>query len=472
MRVVRTWSVRHSRFIETVWQAFSLILDMLAPVLRHLPRHFLETPIKPLEKLTKKFMFDCQMCGQCVLSLTGIACPMNCPKTLRNGPCGGVLADGGCEVSPEMTCVWLEAWDGSSQMRNGTTIFEIQHPVSHLTHARSTWAASLQGDHSQPAWPEISVGSTVKTTDEAPARASNLQRVLNSGAFTVTTEFNAPDTAAAEDIIEAVQPLTDICDGVNVTDNAGANVHISSLSTCALMAREGFEPVMQMTCRDRNRLAIQSDVLGAATLGVTNITCMTGDAITSGDHPDGKPVFDLDAASLLQTIRHLRDEGKFLTGRELKSPPYIYMGATANPSASFLDVEISRVAKKVHAGAQYLQTQYCFDMTALKNFITRFRDEGLDEWAHLLVGVGPLRSAKSGRWMRDHIPGVQIPDNLIERIEQADDERAEGQKIAAEFIEELKEMAAVSGVHIMAIGQPLRVAQIVEMAGIGPKYRC
>jgi len=330
----------------------------------------------------------------------------------------------------------------------------------------------LQGDHSQPAWPEISVGSTVKTTDEAPARASNLQRVLNSGAFTVTTEFNAPDTAAAEDIIEAVQPLTDICDGVNVTDNAGANVHISSLSTCALMAREGFEPVMQMTCRDRNRLAIQSDVLGAATLGVTNITCMSGDAITSGDHPDGKPVFDLDAASLLQTIRHLRDEGKFLTGRELKSPPYIYMGATANPSASFLDVEISRVAKKVHAGAQYLQTQYCFDMTALKNFITRFRDEGLDEWAHLLVGVGPLRSAKSGRWMRDHIPGVQIPDNLIERIEQADDERAEGQKIAAEFIEELKEMAAVSGVHIMAIGQPLRVAQIVEMAGIGPKYRC
>jgi methylenetetrahydrofolate reductase (NADPH) len=471
LQIVRRWSVRNSRFIEAVWQVFEVMLNALSPLLRLIPRRFLEVPLRPAEHLAKRVMFDCQMCGQCVLSLTGISCPMNCPKTLRNGPCGGVLADGGCEVKPAMTCVWLDAWDGSARMKNSQAITEIQHPVSHLTKGRSTWAATLQADHSQPAWPEISIGSTVKTSDDVPAAASSLQRILNAGAFTVTTEFNAPDTAAAEDIIEAVQPLTGITDGVNVTDNAGANVHISSLSVCAAMAREGFEPVMQMTCRDRNRMAIQSDVLGAATLGVTNITCMTGDAITSGDHPDGKPVFDLDATSLLQTIRHLRDEGKFLTGRELKSAPYIYMGATANPSASNLDVEINRVAKKVRAGAQYLQTQYCFDQAALQSFVKRYRDEGLDEWAHLLVGVGPLRSAKSGRWMRDHIPGIHIPDDVLDRIGQAEDELAEGQKFAADFIEELKEMPAISGVHIMAIGQPRRVAQIIEKAQIGPKFR-
>ncbi|MBT4589679.1 MAG: hypothetical protein HOC57_10380, partial [Rhodospirillaceae bacterium] len=147
MQIVRRWSVRNSRFIEAVWQVFEVMLNALSPLLRLIPRRFLEVPLRPAEHLAKRVMFDCQMCGQCVLSLTGISCPMNCPKTLRNGPCGGVLADGGCEVKPAMTCVWLDAWDGSARMKNSQAITEIQHPVSHLTKGRSTWAATLQADH-------------------------------------------------------------------------------------------------------------------------------------------------------------------------------------------------------------------------------------------------------------------------------------------------------------------------------------
>lgn len=469
MRALRTWSVRHARLIEGLWDGFEYVLKVLRPLTRRIPLGLLEGPLKPLERVLKGLMFDCRMCGQCTLSLTGVSCPMNCPKYLRNGPCGGILPGGGCEVAPAMRCVWLDAWDGAARMRKGARIDAIAHPVSHRVTGRSTWAAALHDDHKQPAWPGTGQAAL---DDAAKAPLSGLHKILRSGEFAVTAEFNAPDWPAAAAILAGARPLAGLCDAVNVTDNAGANVHIAPISVCAILAANGFEAAMQVTCRDRNRLAIQADVVGASALGIRNIVCMTGDAITSGDHADAKPVFDLDASSLLQCVRHLRDEGRYLTGRELAEPPIFLLGATANPNAHSIGIEIKKTAKKIRAGAQFLQTQFCFDLDTLNEFLGQYEAEGLAERAKLLIGVGPLNSAKSGRWMIGNIPGIRIPEAVLGRMRAAPGQAAEGIKIAVEFIERLKDLksAAVAGVHVMAIGHPEKVARIVEEARIGPKF--
>ena len=300
---------------------------------------------------------------------------------------------------------------------------------------------------------------------------SRLERVLTSGRFAVTAELNPPDSADPSAVYERALVLAEVCDGINATDASGANVHMSSVGICALLTRAGYEPIMQVSCRDRNRIAIQGDLLGAAAMGVRNVLCLSGDGVQTGDQPEAKPVFDLDSISLLRTARTLRDEGHFLSGRKLDSNPRFFLGGAANPFVPPYDYRPQRLAKKVAAGADFIQTQYCFDIPRLKKFMSAVCDAGLNEQVYILVGVGPLRSAKAAEWMRKYVPGVVIPDEIIERLKGAGKgmQQAEGKKICVEIIKQVQEINGVCGVHVMAYRQEELVAEIIEEAGLLPR---
>jgi 5,10-methylenetetrahydrofolate reductase len=293
-----------------------------------------------------------------------------------------------------------------------------------------------------------------------------LERVLRRGEFAITAELNPPDSANPEDVYERARIFEGWVDGINATDGSGAHCHMSSVAICALLTRVGYSPVLQISCRDYNRIAIQGNVLGAAALEVGNILCLTGDGVQAGDHPEAKPVFDLDSTSLLGVIRRMRDEGRFLSGRKITTPPRVFVGAAENPFAPPYDFRPLRLAKKIAAGAQFCQTQYCFDLPRLQSFMAKARDMGLDEKCFILVGVGPLASAKTARWMRTHVPGVHIPDAVIGRLEGAKDQKAEGKAICVEMIQQLREEKGVAGVHVMAYRQEHYVSDIVHESGV------
>jgi 5,10-methylenetetrahydrofolate reductase len=293
-----------------------------------------------------------------------------------------------------------------------------------------------------------------------------LERVLRAGRFAVTAELNPPDSADPQDVYERARPLSEVCDAINATDASGAHCHMSSIAICALLTRAGYAPVLQISCRDRNRIAIQGDVLGAAAMGVGNILCLTGDGVQAGDHPQAKPVFDLDSTTLLQTIRTMRDEGRFLSGRKLTTRPAVFLGAAENPFAPPHDFRPVRLAKKIAAGAQFIQTQYCFDLPQFERFMAGVRDMGLHEKAFILAGVGPLASARAARWMRESVPGVHIPDDIVKRLDGAQDQKREGRQICIELIQRIREIPGVAGIHVMAYRQEELVSEIIVESGV------
>ncbi len=293
-----------------------------------------------------------------------------------------------------------------------------------------------------------------------------LERVLRAGKFAVTAELNPPDSADPRDAYERALVLGEVCDAINATDASGANTHMSSIAICSLLSNAGYSPVMQISCRDRNRIAIQGDVLGAAAMGVSNILCLTGDGVEIGDHPQAKPVFDLDSISLLETIRTMRDDSRFLSGRRLDSPPQVFLGAAANPFAPPHDFRPLRLAKKIAAGAAFVQTQYCFDVTMLERYMAQVRDLGLHERCFILVGVGPLASARAARWLSAKVPGVHIPDAVVARLDGAPDQRREGRDICIELIQQVAHIEGVAGIHVMAYRQEELVSEIITASGV------
>ncbi len=293
-----------------------------------------------------------------------------------------------------------------------------------------------------------------------------LERLLRAGKFVVTAELAPPDSALAEDVYARARVFDGYVDGMNATDGSGANCHMSSVAMCALLTMVGYSPVLQISCRDKNRIAIQGDVLGAAAMGVSNILCLSGDGVQVGDHPEAKPVFDLDSLSLLETIRTMRDEAHFLSGRPITSPPQVFLGAAENPSALPYDFRPHRLAKKIAAGAEFVQTQYVFDIEQLRRFMAKTRDLGLLEKCFILPGVGPLASARTATWIRNNVPGIQIPDAIIKRLEGAKQPKQEGRRICIELIQQIREIEGVSGVHVMAYRQEEAVAEIIRQAGV------
>ena len=293
-----------------------------------------------------------------------------------------------------------------------------------------------------------------------------LERLLREKIFAVTTEISPPDSADPHEVYERASVFDGHVDAMNATDGSGGNCHMSSVGMCSLLTQRGYAMVMQITCRDRNRIAIQGDVLGAAAMGVANILCLTGDGVQGGDHPDAKAVFDIDSMSMMSMIKGMRDDSQFLSGRKLTKPPQVMLGAAENPFAPPLDYRSLRLEKKVDAGAEFVQTQYCFDMQILRDFMSAVRDQGLHERVFILPGVGPLASARSAEWIRNNVPGVHIPDPIIDRLQGATDQAQEGVNICVEILQQLKEIEGVRGAHIMAYRQEHRVPEIVERSGV------
>lgn len=300
---------------------------------------------------------------------------------------------------------------------------------------------------------------------------SHLERLLRSDVFVVTAEMPTVDTADPAAVRRIAVGLRGRVDAVNCTDNSSAHPHLSSIAAGHLLLDPGVEPIVQLTCRDRNRLALQADLLGAAALGVRNVCLMTGDDVSVGDHPDAKPLYDLDSIHLIRTARILRDEGVYLSGRRLEAPPDYLIGAVENPFAPPLEFRPMRLGKKVEAGAEFIQTQICFDLPRLRLFLARAGDLGLLGLVPILVGVFVPRTARALRYLRDEVPGIDVPEEVLARMEAAPAERQPevGVAIATEIVHEVRELPGVRGVHLMAIRNEEGLHRVIEEAGLLPR---
>lgn len=298
---------------------------------------------------------------------------------------------------------------------------------------------------------------------------SNLEKVLESGKFAVTAEIGPPQSANPEPLIHHAKMMKGSADAFNLTDNQTAVVRLSSIASAVVIMREGIEPVIQMTCRDRNRIALQSDLFGAAALGVKNVLCLTGDHQTFGNEKGTKNVFDLDSIVELQAFDQLRREGKQIGGEVIKDPPKTYLGCAENPFATPHEFRAMRLAKKIAAGADFCQTQAIFDMDMFEKFMDEVRSMGLDRKIHMLAGVIPMKSAGAARYMKNKVPGMIVPNEIVARMKNAKDPKEEGIKLCVEQIEHLKSVKGVHGVHIMAVAWEEIVPRIVEMAGLLPR---
>jgi 5,10-methylenetetrahydrofolate reductase len=464
MTSLRDWSLRHAGGLWRLYRQAAALAPQLAPLVRRIGSRRAARLITPLERSVKSALFDCRMCGDCRLSTTGMACPMGCGKQMRNGPCGGVRPDGGCEIKPEMRCVWLDATDGDRRIdpRHTPTWTARTPPLDWRRQGRSTWLDAIVAPPAPLPKP-----TPVAAAREPASRFDDACRAWHAERrFIVTVEIAPPDSPDPRPLIERARRFDGLVDAINITDGAGANCHMSSVAAASVLAAAGLEAVCQVGCRDRNRIAVQGDVLGAAALGVRNVLCLTGDDVSQGDHPEAKPVFDLDAVNLLHILRGMRDDARYASGRPLDAAPRLLLGATANPFVAPWAERVANLERKIDAGAQFIQTQFCFDLRLLEDFMRAVRERGLHERAAIIVGVGTLGSAKALRWMADHVPGVHVPESVTARIAAAADPRAEGQRVAVETIRALRDIEGVAGVHLMGHRNESALARIIVDAGL------
>lgn len=300
--------------------------------------------------------------------------------------------------------------------------------------------------------------------------ASRLEKVLTTGNFAVTAELGPPQSANPEVIRKKAQYCLGNVDGANITDNQTAIVRMSSIAAAAIAISCGIEPIVQMVCRDRNRIAMQSDILGAAALGVKNILCLSGDHQKFGNHPQAANVFDIDSMQLIAMVKKMRDDKKFLSGDSIKEhEPRLFIGAVENPFADPFEFRVRRLAKKIKAGADFIQTQCVFDLDKFARWMELVVKEGLHKKVYILAGLTPVRSAKALHYMKNKVAGMSIPDELIKRMECAQDSKEEGIKICLETIEKVRAIEGVSGIHLMPIGWESITPVILERAGLLPR---
>lgn len=310
------------------------------------------------------------------------------------------------------------------------------------------------------------------STDENSFKSgSNLEKILKAGHFAFTGELGPPRGTNAEEVKEKAQHLKGNVDAVNITDNQTAMVRMSSWAASLFLIQEGLEPNFQMVCRDRNRLAMQADILGAYAHGIRNMLCLSGDHCMFGDHPTAKGVFDIDSMQLINMVKQMRDEGKFQGGADIEDPPKIFIGAAANPFADPFEWRVHRLAKKINAGVDFIQTQCIYNMKKFREWIKQANDMGLTEKVYILAGVTPMKSVGMAKYMKSKVPGMDVPDEVIKRLQGAGKGKVadEGIKFACEQIEEFKEMKGVAGVHLMAIEWEHKVPEIAELAKVLPR---
>ncbi len=454
-------------------------------------RPFWERALAMIERRVKGALFGCRMCGNCLLQETAFICPMECPKGLRNGPCGGSSPEG-CYVDPTRPCIWHRIYERAERRGTTSRLLEVLPPLDWSRTGRETWAEVLQKAR------ERGLGAAAKSLarppktrrefwdpifreirqpvwwmgDDQPHPApphqpvSTLEQKLAAGQFVVTSEVAPPLSVAPDELTRTLNILRDYIDAANFTDNPSATPRMSSLACSALAIQQGVEPVMQIAARDRTRMGLQAEVLGAAALGVRNVLCLTGDHSRMGPAPHGRmDIWDLDSIQMLWILRRMRDAKMWLDGRGIANPPRLFLGAAASPFASTLHTQAQRELKKSQAGAQFFQSNLVYDVDAFQQYLEALDKSGALSRTPFLVGITPIRSARAARMMTQ-VPGIKIPEALISRLERSPDPQEEGFQISLEIIERIRKLQGVRGVHIMAVGWELIVPRLVREASL------
>ncbi len=444
--------------------------------------------LAPVEHVVKKPIWGCQMCGQCVLHNTGLTCPMGCPKTMRNGPCGGVGPEGQCEVKPEMRCVWLKAHERDARAPWKGRVRLINPPVNWALKGSSAWMNFFSGkdEHAAtvapvfldtavriPARPGAAPGSGA-----VPKSDSRFERLLRAGdKWVLIGEMNPPDGIDLEGFKRVGRSLSRIVDVVSVTEHPSARNHMSSLPAAASLEAIGVETIATFTCRDRNRIAMQGDLLGAAALGVKNALLVTGNHMVVGDHPEAKPVFDLESVNLIRLAKRLRDEGTYASGRALDSRPRLFLGGAAGPFAPPRGDRPARTVKKLAAGADFIVTQHVFEPDVFRAYVEKLQRLH-DGEIFLLGAVAVLPSVEVTHRLNRVLTGFRIPETIVRRLEQAKNPQYAGIEVAAEIIQQMREIPGVrgnliaalaSGTHVMGSTQDEEVEvteEVVRKAGL------
>ena len=446
------------------------------------------------ERVIKGALFGCRMCGNCLLQETAFICSMECPKGARNGPCGGSTEEH-CYVDPTRPCIWYKIYDRAFKMGREEKLLEVLPPLDWDKVGTETWGdvwnqigkvgakkffgGLLSKETRHEAWE--SVFEPVRQPDwwqgdakyHAPAYTepiSELEKALKAGQFVITAEVAPPVTTATKKLCTNVNMLKPYVTSINFTDSPSATARMSSWACSVLALQNGAEPVMQIAARDRTRVGLQSEVLGATALGVKNILCLSGDNARMGPSPMSRlDVIDIDSIQMLWILRRMRDEGKYLDGREIKFPPKMFLGAAASPFASEPRFQAIREHKKINAGAQFFQTNLVFDADKLDIWLEALAKRNILDKVYILIGITPLKTFKMAKYMNDTVPGVFVPEPILKRMEAAGDKaEEEGVQIALELIEKIKTKQGVHGLHIMAVGWEEIVPRIIREAGLLP----
>jgi methylenetetrahydrofolate reductase (NADH) len=452
-----------------------------------------------IEKNVKGPLWGCRMCGNCLLQETAFICPMECPKGMRNGPCGGSTSEN-CYVDETRPCIWYHIYHRAFRMGRQEMLLEVLPPLDWDKVGGETWGdvisqvrkigarkllrglvnnnaatRSMAWDGifrpvRQPGWWQGDAEYHAPKYNEA---ISNLERRLKTGKFVVTAEVQPPQTVSTNKLSSNIMMVKPYVTAVNFTDCPSATPRMSSLACSCLAIQNGVEPVMQIAARDRTRVGLQSEVVGAFALGVHNILCLTGDSMKLAPGPrDRMDIFDLDSVQLLWILRRMRDEGRYLDGREMKFPPKYFLGAAASPFASEPKFQALREQKKVNAGAQFFQTNLVFDADRLEIWLNELMKRNILDKVYILIGITPLKTLKMANYMNNEVPGVFIPESVLKRMEAADaagNAQEEGVQIALELIEKIRGKQGVNGLHIMAVGWEEIVPRIVHEARLIPE---
>jgi methylenetetrahydrofolate reductase (NADPH) len=449
-----------------------------------------------IELAIKGPLFGCRMCGNCLLQETALICPMECPKGLRNGPCGGATPEK-CYVDESRPCIWYKIYERSFKLGREALLLEVLPPMDWEKAGKDAWsdvfiqAKNIGAKKIITGLTARETGSASKTLDSIfrPVRQPNwwqgdslyhapkygkpvseLERRLKAGEFVVTAEITPPLSMNRYKMNQNIKLLKPYVAALNFTDGSSAIPRMSSVACSKFALEQGVDAVMQIAARDRTRVGLQSEALGASALGVRNILCLTGDSMAVGPAPQGRmDIVDIDSIQMLWILRRMRDESKYLDGRELKTPPQYFLGAAATPFASNMKFQALREQKKVNAGAQFIQTNVVFDAEALDEWLNEIAKRDILDKVYILIGVTPLKNYKTTAYMNHRIPGVFVPDKVLKRMESAHEkgnEQEEGVQIALELIEKIKVKQGVHGLHIMAVGWDEIIPRIMKDAGL------
>jgi methylenetetrahydrofolate reductase (NADPH) len=448
-----------------------------------------------IEIFVKGPLFGCRMCGNCLLQETALICPMECPKGMRNGPCGGITPEKMCYVDETRNCVWYAIYKRALKTGREETLLEVLPPIDWNKAGTETWgdvaqqikvtgtlnfvSSLVSGDSLMKKKVWDSVFKTIRqpqwwagdsehhpTTPGEPV--SELERKLRSGEFVIATEVTPPSGAGTDKLIRDIDSVKSFATAINFTDSSSARPKMSSIACCSVAIGRQAEPVLQIAARDTTRTSLQSTVIGANALGIKNILCITGDNSIIGSSPTGNMnILDIDSVQMLWILRRMRDEGIYLDGRSFKNRPVLFLGAATSPFASDPVLQALRDHKKINAGAQFFQTNLVFEPDKLDKWLEQLDKRGILDKVYILAGVAPLKNLKIAQHLHYKVPGVTIPEKVMKRMEKAGESGSEeGVQIVLEIIDTVKRKIGINGIHIMTLGWESMVQRIVTESGL------